>query len=98
MNLQLDARLILTDSGGVCREAYFAAKPCLTLFPFTAWPEAVEDGWNICVDADTEKILDGIQSFKPARKQSHVFGDGTASETIADEIVRYLDNPRPLYA
>jgi UDP-GlcNAc3NAcA epimerase len=98
MNLQLDARMIITDSGGVCREAYFAGRPCLTLFPFTAWPETVEDGWNLCVDADTDKILTAIREFAPEHEQKNIFGDGTASETIADAIVSYLDDPRPLYA
>ncbi len=98
MNLQLDARMIITDSGGVCREAYFARRPCLTLFPFTAWPETAEDGWNICVDADTEAILTAIRDFSPTHAPQNVFGDGSASEMIADEIARYLDNPRPLYA
>jgi UDP-N-acetylglucosamine 2-epimerase len=98
MNLQLDARMIITDSGGVCREAYFAGRPCLTLFPFTAWPETVEDGWNLCVDANTEKILTAIREFAPVHEQRNIFGNGAASETIADAIVSYLDDPRPLYA
>jgi UDP-N-acetylglucosamine 2-epimerase len=98
MNLQLDSRMIITDSGGVCREAYFAGRPCLTLFPFSAWPETVDDGWNLCVDADTEKILSAIRDFSPDHEQKSVFGNGRASEMVADAIQSYLDDPRPLYA
>ena len=49
LRLELDARMIVTDSGGVQREAYFCQRPCVTLYPNTAWPETVDEGWNVCV-------------------------------------------------
>jgi UDP-N-acetylglucosamine 2-epimerase len=97
LRLLLDARIVLTDSGGVQREAYFAKRPCVTIFRNTAWPETVEDGWNVCIDADQEKLLEAIASFAPAHPQRAVFGDGHAGRRIVDAIVDFLDDPRPIY-
>ena len=97
LRLQLDARMILTDSGSVQREAYFAKHPCITLFPNTAWPETVEDGWNLCIDGDKDQILKAVASFQPPAEQRDVFGSGKAGEQIVDEVVKYLDDPRPIY-
>ncbi len=95
--LELDARMIFTDSGGVQREAYFAKVPCATLFHNTAWPDTVEAGWNTCVDADRQKILDTVKGFAPPASQRSVFGEGNAGEIIVDETIKFLDDPRPIY-
>jgi UDP-N-acetylglucosamine 2-epimerase len=97
LRLELNARLILTDSGGVQKEAYYCQRPCITLFHNTAWLETVEDGWNVLVDADKEQILEAVHSFAPTRPQRHVFGDGKAGEKIVGEMLNYLKHPRPIY-
>jgi UDP-GlcNAc3NAcA epimerase len=97
LRLELNARLILTDSGGVQREAYFCQCPCVTLFHNTAWPETVEDGWNLLVDADKGRILEAVQSFQPTQLQRNAFGDGNAGEKIVGEMLNYLECPRPIY-
>lgn len=97
LRLELDARLIVTDSGGVQREAYFCQRPCVTLFHNTAWPETVEDGWNVLVDADKERILEAVHSYQPTRPQRDVFGDGKAGEKIVRAALDYLEHPRPIY-
>ena len=97
MRLELNARLIVTDSGGVQREAYFCQCPCVTLFHNTAWPETVKDGWNLLVDADKAQILTAVRDFQPTRPQRNVFGDGNAGAKIVKEIQHYLDHPRPIY-
>lgn len=97
LQLELNARLILTDSGGVQREAYFCQRPCITLFHNTAWPEAVEDGWNIVVDTDKERILQAVGHFRPAHPQRNVFGDGHAGERIVEHILYHLEHPRLIY-
>ncbi|MBN1316619.1 MAG: UDP-N-acetylglucosamine 2-epimerase (non-hydrolyzing) [Anaerolineales bacterium] len=98
LRLELDARLILTDSGGVQREAYFCQRPCITLFHNTAWPETVEDGWNILVEPVNKKvILNSINTFCPTQEQRNVFGDGNAGETIVECILDYLEHPRSVY-
>ena len=82
--LEENAKKILTDSGGVQKEAYFLKVPCITLRERTEWVETVEDGWNVLVGADKFKILDAIENFEPSNETySYRFGDGRASERIA---------------
>ncbi|MCS6828886.1 MAG: UDP-N-acetylglucosamine 2-epimerase (non-hydrolyzing) [Caldilinea sp.] len=81
--LEENARLIATDSGGVQREAYYFAKPCLTLREETEWTETVEVGWNLLVGADCHKIVAAWHTFRPPREHPPVLGDGTAAQKIA---------------
>jgi len=82
--LEENAKKILTDSGGVQKEAYFLKIPCVTLREKTEWVETVEDGWNTLVGADREKILKAIMGFEPdGETYTYRFGDGRASEKIA---------------
>jgi UDP-N-acetylglucosamine 2-epimerase len=83
MVLEENARLIATDSGGVQREAYYFAKPCLTLRDETEWTETVDAGWNLLVGADCQKIVDAWFTFRPPDTHPPVLGDGTAAEKIA---------------
>lgn len=83
MVLEENARLIATDSGGVQREAYYFARPCLTLRDETEWTETVEAGWNLLVGADCRKIVDAWFHFQPPAEHPPVLGDGTAAEKIA---------------
>ena len=80
--LQKNAKKILTDSGGIQKEAYLLNVPCITLRENTEWIETIEDGWNVLVGSDKEKILDAVNNFKPRGKQRKVFGNGHASEKI----------------
>ena len=82
MLLEENARLIVTDSGGVQREAYFLGVPSLTLRDNTEWIETVEVGWNRLVGADSEKILQAWRDFSPPAEHPPIYGDGKASETI----------------
>ncbi|MEE9116872.1 MAG: UDP-N-acetylglucosamine 2-epimerase, partial [Thermoplasmata archaeon] len=81
--LAMNAKKILTDSGGVQKEAYFHGIACITLREETEWVETVDDGWNILVGADREKILDAIRTFEPKGERRESYGDGKASEKIA---------------
>jgi UDP-GlcNAc3NAcA epimerase len=76
------AELILTDSGGVQKEAYFAGRPCVTLRETTEWPETVESGWNRLAGADAEAIGSALRSFRPDGPRPDVFGDGHAAERV----------------
>lgn len=80
--LEKNAAKILTDSGGVQKEAYFYQVPCVTMREDTEWVETVDDGWNILVGTDKDNILDGILNFEPSTAQRSLFGDGKASEKI----------------
>lgn len=85
--LEQNARLILTDSGGVQKEAYFFGVPCLTLRPETEWVETVQSGWNLLVGTDKEGILAGVKRLFPdAGNRPDFFGDGRSSGSIVKNI------------
>ncbi len=81
------ARLLLTDSGGLQKEAFFLRTPCITLRNETEWIETVQVGWNILVGANQDRIVAAIKHFQPAQVYpDNLYGDGAAS----DKIVRIL--------
>jgi UDP-N-acetylglucosamine 2-epimerase len=73
------ARLVLTDSGGLQKEAYWLSVPCLTLRDETEWVETVAAGWNRLVGADSERILDGVRTFAPPAAHPPLYGEGRAA-------------------
>ena len=79
--LLLGARAVLTDSGGVQKEAYLAGVPCLTLRDRTEWSETVEAGWNTLVDLDAAAALRAL-STPPPQSRPPLYGDGHASERV----------------
>lgn len=88
--LEQSARMILTDSGGVQKEAYFFAVPCITLRPETEWVETLIDDWNIVTDSNPEKISRRLREWvPPATPPRPVFGDGQS----AQRIVRIIEQP-----
>jgi len=91
LRLEQSAAAILTDSGGMQKEAYFFEIPCMTLRDETEWVETLEHGWNILVGADREAMLSGFRSIiRSERSPSDTFpfGDGASSE----KIVRVIDS------
>jgi UDP-N-acetylglucosamine 2-epimerase (non-hydrolysing) len=91
LKLEQNAALILTDSGGVQREAYFLGVPCVTLQAQCPWPETVQDGWNKLVSPDRMAIVQAVRNFHPPHKLGTAFGDGTASRQIVKIIEQYLE-------
>ncbi len=86
MALLVSSRKVITDSGGLQKEAFFAGVPALVMMPDTAWIELVETGWNVLVDADKEKILKEASREKAGFKTDIrlIYGDGQAGQKIAE--------------
>jgi UDP-GlcNAc3NAcA epimerase len=84
--LASQARVILTDSGGVQKEAYWHAVPCLTLRENTEWVETVETGWNRLVGADPERIVPAAAELQLPSQHPPLYGDGHSADSIADLI------------
>jgi UDP-GlcNAc3NAcA epimerase len=75
------ARAVLTDSGGVQKEAYLAGTPCVTLRATTEWTETVEAGWNVLVDLDADAALAALERRPPGARPP-LYGDGRAGERV----------------
>lgn len=88
--LEKNAKMIITDSGGMQKEAYFYHVACITLREETEWTETVEEGWNVLVGTDPEKIHYNIETLKPSISQKQPYGDGKASENIGKIIEKHL--------
>lgn len=89
-SLQMGAKVILTDSGGVQKEAYFHGVPCITLRDETEWVETVDAGWNCLAGADKKTIVDAyLRAKAPDLRRTSLYGDGHAS----GRIVELLLNP-----
>lgn len=87
IKLMNHAKMILTDSGGIQKEAYILKVPCITLRENSEWVETIEDGWNILVGANKEKIFEAVHCFRPSLKMhKNRFGNGDAAEKIASII------------
>ncbi len=84
IRLEQKCSFIMTDSGGVQKEAYFYKKPCITLRDQTEWIETVESGWNTLVGADKEKIIMAMKSNSAPKKYFNFYGTGNAGEKILD--------------
>jgi UDP-GlcNAc3NAcA epimerase len=93
--LEKNASLIITDSGGVQKEAYFFQKPCLILRPETEWVEIVASGAALLCDANAEKIKAGFQYFyfqKPVIQFLPLYGNGDAAQKILNLILKNHGN------
>jgi UDP-GlcNAc3NAcA epimerase len=85
--LEQNARLILTDSGGMQKEAYFFGIPCITLRPETEWIETIEAGWNVIVGSNHSTIVQKVRTVQPpSHKSRKLFGGGHASRSIVSKL------------
>jgi len=75
------AHAVLTDSGGVQKEAYLAGVPCVTMRSTTEWTETVDAGWNVLVDLDRQAALAALERQPPAERPQ-LYGDGRAGERV----------------
>jgi len=82
------ARAVLTDSGGVQKEAYLAGVPCVTLRDTTEWTETVDAGWNVLVDLDAAAALRALDRPPPPAQRPQLYGDGRAGERVVAALGR----------
>jgi UDP-N-acetylglucosamine 2-epimerase len=88
--LASQARVIVTDSGGLQKEAYWFGVPCVTARPSTEWVDTVEVGANVLVDADPERLAAAVADARMPAERPELYGDGRASERVAAALLGSL--------
>jgi UDP-N-acetylglucosamine 2-epimerase (non-hydrolysing) len=90
VRLMQSSRKVMTDSGGVQKEAYLLSIPCITIRRNTEWVETVDAGWNVLTDIDTDRMVRAARNWNPHGRPKPAFGDGKASARIASFIKHKL--------
>lgn len=80
---------VITDSGGLQKEAYIAGIPCITLRSETEWVETVEAGWNVLLDVNDQNLAKKIHSFNPTTQRMALYGENVAQKMV-EEIKKFL--------
>ena len=93
IRLAESARAVLTDSGGVQKEAYLLEVPCVTMRPNTEWVETVEAGWNVLVDLDAGAAREAVERPRPSGARPELYGGGRAAEAVRDLVAAYTGRP-----
>jgi UDP-GlcNAc3NAcA epimerase len=92
IELEKNAKIIMTDSGGVQKESYFFKKPCIILRPETEWVEIVDEGAGVVVDADYDRIIKGYDEMVSKEiKYPQIFGDGHSAEFMLGKMGEYFE-------
>lgn len=88
LTIASQANVILTDSGGLQKEAYMLQIPCITLRDETEWIETVQSGWNQLVGANTQQIVESVNKIQIPKQCTPLFGDGKAAQKISEILVK----------
>ena len=87
--LLCNAHAVLTDSGGLQKEAYLAGVKCITMRPSTEWTETVDRGWNVLVDLDAAATLAALER-EPPQDRPELYGDGHAADRVLAALTLHL--------
>lgn len=87
ITLEYSSKRIITDSGGIQKEAYILQKPCITLRTETEWIETVEEKWNLLINPSEKQIATKISEFIPSKKQKNIFG-----ENVTEKMVKIINS------
>ena len=90
ISLQKHSEKIITDSGGIQKEAYLNGIPCITIRPETEWIETVKAGWNVLVGDKKDQLIENCLHFKPSHNRPRYFGDGDSSKKIISILESHL--------
>lgn len=90
IKLESSSMKIITDSGGIQKEAYILRKPCITIRSETEWIETVKEGWNVLVDVDSDEFVNLIESFNPKQVRRDIFGINVAQKMF-DQIQKIME-------
>ena len=88
------ARKLLTDSGGMQKEAYFLEMPCVTMREETEWTETVEEGWNRLVGADRARIVEAASEAFAPKTRGNPYGEGRAHRRVIEVICNSVEGRR----
>jgi UDP-N-acetylglucosamine 2-epimerase len=88
--LEQSAKVILTDSGGIQKEAYWLKVPCVTLRDETEWVETLQTGWNIIAGADTDIIAKSVKRGMPNGNHPRLYGNGDTADKIIETLCQGL--------
>jgi len=89
LSLEKNAKKILTDSGGIQKEAYWFNIPCITLRNETEWVETVEARWNVLVGCNPEQIVEAVKTTRPGSEDRASYCDGRATQRIVKELLKF---------
>jgi len=89
LSLEKNAKKILTDSGGIQKEAYWFNIPCITLRNETEWVETVETRWNVLVGCNPEQIVEAVKTNRPGSEDRASYCDGRATQRIVKELLKF---------
>ena len=94
LELEMRCEAVITDSGGVQKEAYFLGKPCVTLREQTEWVETAKSGWNTLVGTDRERILRAVEQISRPEKHPGFYGTGDAGSAMLEILSADLNRSR----